>query len=124
MKRVKYVLMSLGLIASVGLAAVPNVAGAVDIWGTACSGDAANTALCKKDKSAQDYVKIVVNTLLYVLGAVSVIVIVIAGVYYTTSGGDPSLVKRAKDTLLYAVIGLIVAVMAYAIVNFVVGAFK
>jgi len=123
MKKIKYVLMSLGLITSVGLAALPSNASAFDIWGSACSGAAANTALCKKDKSAQDYVKIIVNTLLYVLGAVSVIVIVIAGVYYTTSGGDPALVKRAKDTLLYAVIGLIVAAMAYAIVNFVVGVF-
>jgi hypothetical protein len=123
MKRIKYILISLGLITSIGAAAIPSNVGAFDIWGSACSGDAKNTALCKEDKSAEYYITAIVNTLLYVLGAVSVIVIIIAGIYYTTSGGDPALVKRAKDSLLYAVIGLIVAVMAYAIVNFVVGRF-
>lgn len=65
----------------------------------------------------------VVNILLYVLGAIAVLMIVIGGVRYTTSNGDSSAVKGAKDTILYAVVGLVVAVMAYAIVNFVVKSF-
>jgi type IV secretory pathway VirB6-like protein len=68
-------------------------------------------------------IQTVVNILLYILGAIAVVMIVIGGVRYTTSNGDSSAIKGAKDTILYAVIGLIVAIMAYAIVNFVVGAF-
>jgi biopolymer transport protein ExbB/TolQ len=49
-----------------------------------------------------------------------VIVIIVAGIRYTTSGGNSNSVAAAKNTLLYAVIGLVVAVFAYAIVNFVI----
>jgi hypothetical protein len=49
--------------------------------------------------------------------------IVLGGIRYTTSNGEASQVKGAKDTILYAVIGLIVAIMAFAIVNFVVDQF-
>jgi hypothetical protein len=66
----------------------------------------------------------IVNILLYVLGAIAVIMIVIGGIRYATSNGDAGSVKSAKDTILYSVIGLIVAIMAYAIVNFVLTAFK
>ena len=69
-------------------------------------------------------IRTVVNILLYILGAIAVVMIVIGGVRYATSNGDSSAIKGAKDTILYAVIGLIVAIMAYAIVNFVVGAFN
>lgn len=65
-----------------------------------------------------------VETLLmsvYVIaGIVAVIAIVIGGVRYTASGGDPSGVKAAKDTVLYAVVGLIVVIMAAAITDFVI----
>lgn len=68
-------------------------------------------------------IKTIVNILLFVLGAIAVIMIVIGGIRYTTSNGDSGNIKSAKDTILYAVVGLVVAIMAYAIVNFVVGAF-
>ena len=51
------------------------------------------------------------------------IMIVIGGIKYTTSNGDASAVSGAKNTILYAVIGLLVAISAYAIVNFVVAKF-
>lgn len=73
--------------------------------------------------SLGDRIKTVVNILLYILGAIAVVMIVIGGVRYTTSNGDSSAIKGAKDTILYSVVGLIIAIMAYAIVNFVVGAF-
>lgn len=68
-------------------------------------------------------IKTIVNALLYVLGAVAVIMIVLGGIKYTTSNGDASAVTSAKNTILYAVIGLLVAIFAYAIVNFVVTRF-
>jgi hypothetical protein len=65
----------------------------------------------------------VINMLLFLLGAIAVVMIVIGGFRYTTSNGEASSIKSAKDTILYAVIGLVVAIMAYAIVNFVLTAF-
>lgn len=71
----------------------------------------------------EDGIKTIVNVMLFILGAIAVIMIIIGGIRYTTSNGDASSIKGAKDTILYAVIGLIVAILAYAIVNFVVDAF-
>lgn len=71
----------------------------------------------------QDQIKSIVNLLLYVLGVVAVIVIVISGIKYATSDGDSGKITSAKNTILYAVIGLVVAILAYAIVNFVIDAF-
>ncbi len=68
-------------------------------------------------------IQTIVNVLLYILGAIAVVMIVIGGVRYTTSNGDSGNIKTAKDTILYAVIGLIVAILAYAIVNFVLQSF-
>lgn len=65
----------------------------------------------------------IINAVIGVLGLVAVIVIIYAGVQYMTSSGDSGKTKKAKDTLLYAVIGLIVCVLAFAIVNFVVANF-
>jgi amino acid transporter len=62
----------------------------------------------------------IINILLFVIGAVAVIMIIIGGIRYVTSNGDQAQVKGAKDTILYSIIGLVVAILAYAIVNFVV----
>jgi len=67
--------------------------------------------------------KRIVDVMLFLLGAIAVIMIIIGGIRYATSNGDASGTKAAKDTILYAVIGLVVAIMAYAIVNFVVSSF-
>lgn len=61
----------------------------------------------------------IVNILLYIIGAIAVIMLIIGGIRYVTSGGDSSAVTAAKNTILYAIIGIIVALLAYAIVNFV-----
>ena len=65
-------------------------------------------------------IKTIVNVLLFIISAVSVIMIIIGGLKYTTSQGDSTSLTSAKNTILYAVIGLLVAMFAYAIVNFVV----
>lgn len=63
----------------------------------------------------------ILNGIIAALGIVAVVVIIIGGVTYMTSSGDAGKVKKAKDTILYGVIGLIVCVLAAAIVNFVIG---
>jgi len=66
------------------------------------------------------FIKTIINVLLFVIGAVAVVMIIIGGIRYVTSNGEQAHVKAAKDTILYAVVGLVVAMLAYAIVNFVV----
>jgi len=63
----------------------------------------------------------ILNAIIGVLGLVAVVVIIIGGVSYMTSAGDAGKVKKAKDTILYGVIGLIIVALAFAIVNFVIG---
>ena len=65
-------------------------------------------------------IKTVVNVLLWVVGILSVIMIIFSGLRYITSAGDASKTKSAQSTLTYSVVGLIVAIMAYAIVNMVI----
>lgn len=62
----------------------------------------------------------ILNGVIAVLGSVAVIFIVIGGVNYMTSSGDATKVKKARDTILYAAIGLVVSALAFAIVNFVI----
>lgn len=78
----------------------------------------------KQTASANDVIKTIINALLFFIGVVAVIMIIWAGIQYTTSAGDSSKVATAKNTIVYAVIGLIVAIFAYAIVNFVVSTFN
>ena len=61
----------------------------------------------------------IINVVIGVIGFVAVAFIIFGGFQYTTSAGDPGKVKKAKDTILYGIIGLVVAMLAYAIVNFV-----
>ncbi len=64
-----------------------------------------------------------VNVLLFLIGAVSVIMIIYGGIRYVTSGGNQNQVTAAKNTILYAVVGLVIAILAYAAVNFIVSSF-
>ena len=62
----------------------------------------------------------IINAVIGVLGIVAVIVIILGGVQYMMSNGDASKIKKAKDIILYGVIGLIVVILSAAIVNFVI----
>lgn len=66
--------------------------------------------------------KDVVNILLYVIGAISVVMLIFGGIRYTVSGGNSTQVTAAKNTIMYAIIGLVIAFLAYAIINWVLGA--
>lgn len=70
-------------------------------------------------RSLMGTLQVVINVILAVLAFVTVAMIIIGGVNYSTSQGDAGKVKKAKDTILYGVIGLVVALLAFAIVNFV-----
>ncbi len=66
----------------------------------------------------------VTSILLFIVGAVSVIMIIVGALRYVLSAGDAKNTAAAKDTILYAVIGLVIALSAYAIIKFATGAIK
>jgi len=61
----------------------------------------------------------VANTLLFLVGAISVIMLIIGGIRYVVSAGDQNAVTGAKNTILYAIVGIVIAFLAFAAVNFV-----
>ncbi len=66
----------------------------------------------------------IVNTFLFLIGAVAVLMIVFAGFRYVTSGGNAANVTAAKNTVLYAIVGVVIALLAYAILDFVLATFQ
>lgn len=65
----------------------------------------------------------IVNVLLEIVGAIAVIMLVVGGLQFVLSSGDSKRVESARNTILYAVVGLIVASLAFAIIDFVTGKF-
>ena len=61
----------------------------------------------------------ILNIVYGVIGIVTVIMIILGGVNYATSQGDSTKVKKAKDTIMYGIIGLVIVLLAFAITNFV-----
>jgi hypothetical protein len=140
MKRVKTIVLSVLAVLSLATPlAVPalasantnNTAPAPNIKGGLSCG--ANLdfsgANCSKDtKGAGDdvnnLVKNIVDVMSLVVGAVAVIMIIIGGLQYVLSGGDSGKVGNSKNTILYAVVGLVVVALAQVIVRFTVQSTK
>ena len=125
----KRLFISLGILAtgilgaSGTLAVVTPSAQALDVYKACSNGDAdASSNVCKaanKDKLIGGVLKNVINTLIFIIAIISVIVIIIGGIRFTTSSGDPQQAASARNTIIYAIVGLVIAIMSYAIVNFV-----
>ena len=73
----------------------------------------------KQIDGSNGVIRIVSNILIWVVGIVAVIMIVWSGFKYITAAGDSGKIASAKSSLIYAIVGLIIAILAYAIVNFV-----
>lgn len=120
-------LVAVGIL-SVALPATSN-AQTPDIQGGLCAGanfdiqeGAANTADCANDGGTEKLNSLItkfINILSAIVGIVAVIMIIVGGLRYITSGGSDSNVTGAKNTILYAVIGLIIVALAQIIVRFV-----
>ncbi len=128
MKKIKMLVMGLVAIAAMGLTAIciaePASAAYNCPQGTLRHGKSVdNPTQCNIDPAEDDTlmttVQGIINFALSVLGIVAVIVIIVGGVTYTTSLGDPGKITKAKNTILYGIIGLVVALLAFAVVNFV-----
>lgn len=63
----------------------------------------------------------ILNTIYAWAGIIAVIVIIIAGYFYVTSGGNPSQTKRAREAVIYSVVGIVVIIMAFTITQFILG---
>lgn len=72
------------------------------------------------DKDLTGNITAILNAVIGILGLVCVVVMIIGGINYMTSAGDAGKVKKGKDTILYGLIGLVVCVLAFALVNWVI----
>lgn len=88
-----------------------------------CAGVELTGGSCEPPKngtSVQSVITDVINILSFVVGVTAVIMIIIGGFKYITSGGDSGSVTGAKNTILYAIIGLVIVAVAQVIVRFVI----
>jgi hypothetical protein len=112
-------------LAAIGAVSVMSLAPAYaattnDAKSQVCAGAALTGADCNdKGVGLNGVIKAVLTVLTVVIGVAAVIMIMLAGFKYITSGGDPSGVKSAKDSLIYAIVGLLVVALAQVIVRFV-----
>ena len=72
----------------------------------------------------QGVITTIINTMLFIVGLLAVIMIIYAGIRFVTAHGDEKQVESARQTIIYSVVGLIVAILAYALVNWVFSQFK
>lgn len=125
---ISLVILSLAL--AVPALAVPATVGAQspDISEGLCAGADLNTegncssgSQQEAEDKVNDIITTVINIFSLVVGVVSVIMIIIGGFKYITSGGDSGNVTGAKNTILYAIVGLVIVALAQIIVQFVLG---
>ena len=116
-----------GFAAIIGLLGMVSPVQALDPLGAGCQA-AKNSEFCKQTNNSQqkvpNLIQNIISTLLFVLGIISVIMIIVGGIQYALGGGDSNQLTRAKNTIMYAVIGLVVALLSYGIVYFIVDALK
>ncbi len=119
MKRVKLLAITIATAAMLIIAASPAVLAQTkdDI----CEGVALTGGTCAAggNSDVNKLITNVINILSIVVGVVAVIMIIVGGLKYITSAGDTTRTSSAKNTILYAVIGLVVVALAQAIVRFV-----
>jgi cytochrome bd-type quinol oxidase subunit 2 len=121
-------LMTSAAIALLGIVpmAVPAVTHAADLNTNLCAGVNLEAGTdCENNDDAEgeinNILKLVINIFSLVVGVISVIMIIIGGLKYITSGGESSNITGAKNTILYAIIGLVIVALAQVIVRFVLG---
>ena len=107
-------MLALGISAATPIAQVSAV-GTIQDGANAAKGTGQSSDLFGPD----GLFKTITNAALYLIGAISVLMLIYGGIRYTISGGDSKAVTDAKNTILYAIIGIIVALLAFAIVNWV-----
>ena len=122
-KSIKFITLAIASIISLGTAfTMPTHAEQIDCGNSDIPQSVREAAGCSGTTDSLPNIIInVLNAIIGIAGLVAVIFVIIGGFQYMTSTGDPGKTKKAKDTILYAVIGLAVCALAFAIVNFFIG---
>lgn len=111
------------MVVTLGLGAVSAPqASAIDLFGRCTSTDASQCKVVKENNlnyQGKNSIWKIMQFALGILGGLAVLMIVVGGIKFATSAGDPSGVSSAKRTILYSVIGLVVAILASGIVALV-----
>jgi hypothetical protein len=81
--------------------------------------DADKKKACNPESSIESLIKTILNVFSAIVGSIAVIMIIVGGFRYVTSAGDSNNVSGAKNTILFAIVGLIIVVFAQIIVRFV-----
>ena len=114
--KVILLMITVGVLSSVGLSSVSALTLQEGAEAARCDG-------CPENLFGNEGIfRQVTNTILYIVGIIAVIMLIVGGIKYVVSGGDSKKVTDAKNTVLYAIIGLVIAFLAFAIVNFVISA--
>lgn len=115
---------SLTLVSPVSVYAEEPASTGTSIMDKACEGEGSSGVLCQnKDNTVDSVISTVINTLLFIVGILSVVMIIVGGLRYTASAGNANAVTGAKNTITYAVVGLVVSMVAFVVVNWVQGRF-
>lgn len=110
--------MTCGLVASAAVAMPASAA--FNPFGTCKPGDTSDICKAAGNDSAAAIVQRIVRVMLWLIAAISVIMIIVGGFKYVTANGDSNNIQSAKNTIMYSVAGLVVAIMGQAIVYFVI----
>ncbi len=137
------ILLSVFVFVSAALALQPHSASAAEIKKSLCGGSNFNLGTndcpgsfndkgqcisdgeivpdnrCGSEENLNGVISRIVNLLSVIVGIVAVVMIIIGGFKYITSGGDSGSITSAKHTIIYAIVGLIIVALAQVIVRFV-----
>ena len=116
------------LVAAMCILALPIATAAVPINGEACDG--VQSAVCSDSEFAErndvnplvgkdGIITKVVTFLGFVVGVISVIILIVAGIRFAINGSNASEVTKARNTVIYAVVGIVVALVAQGVVQFI-----
>lgn len=134
MKKLSLILASLAVVAGLAaplFAAAPVAAsnesalceGSGGTW-TADAGLPNGGSCSTKDgRSVVGTIQQVTDVLIFIIGAIAVVMVIIGGLRYVTSSGDQAALTSAKNTIVYSLVGVVIAIMAYAIVRFIINTF-
>ena len=119
MNKLRNAILVLGVIVGIGIMAPAGAYAANSVISEQCAGDTESRVCVDENADPNALIKSIVNVLLFIVGAISVVMIIIGGLLYVLSAGDNGRVTTAKNTIMYAVVGLVVSFIAFAIVQFV-----
>jgi len=120
-QKLKLIIAALAAVTTVGAISIFHLPGiAASTVTDICDGTAPDpTGICADNEQVDVYIQPLLNAFYFVIGILAVGFIVFGGIKYITAAGDPSKLTAAKNTVLYAIIGLVVAISAFAITSFI-----